>query len=180
MAIYKRRTTFLVSGEHSPVPLEERQRGFKGCEFFPIDMKYQFKLELQEYENPERVSISLSNGELVESLRVGFLEFEIEGKKQVLNVYKKRVEDTEIFVPFKDRTSGKETYGGGRYVDVELDPSGDTCVLDFNLSGNPLCAFAEGKYDCPIPPRENWLDVEIRAGEKKYEGSDRKPRGRTV
>ena len=169
LAIYKRRTAFLVSAENSPVPLDVRQKGFKGCEYFPIDTKYQFKLELKKYENPEEVAIALSNGEHVQSLRFGFLEFEIEGKKLALNVYKKRMGDTEVFVPFKDLTAGKETYEAGRYVDVEVEPSGSTCVLDFNLSGNPLCAFGDGKYDCPIPPRENWLNVEIRAGEKKYQ-----------
>jgi len=104
----------------------------------------------------------------MEALRVGFLEFEIGSRRLALQVYMKRLEDTELFVPFKDGTSGNETYGGGRYAQVEYDSRDDTCILDFNLSGNPLCAFADGKYDCPIPPRENWLDVEIRAGEKKF------------
>ncbi len=168
--IQNRRTEFLVKSENSPVPREAIQKGFKGLEYFPIDSKYQFKLKLHRYENPPRVRIALSNGENVEALKAGFLEFELGIRKLVLQVYKKRPEDTEMFLPFRDNTSGKETYGAGRYVDLEVDPNDDSCVLDFNLAYNPLCAFDTGKYDCPLPPMENWLmDLEIRAGERKFQ-----------
>ena len=104
-------------------------------------------------------------------MRAGFLEFLLDGKQRRLQVYKKRVEDVEVFVPFRDRTSDSETYGAGRYVDVEVDPVDDGCVLDFNLSYNPLCAFDAARFVCPYPPRENWLsDVNVRAGEKKFKG----------
>ena len=169
--IQNRRTAFLVNDENSPIPREVLQKGFKGLEYFPIDPRYQINLKLQKYEDPTRVRIALSNGEIVEALRAGFLEFELTGKKLVLQVYKKRAEDSEVFLPFKDKTSGHETYGAGRYVDLEVDPNDDSCVLDFNLAYNPLCAFSQDKYDCPLPPAENWLlDVEIRAGEMKFKG----------
>jgi uncharacterized protein len=176
LAIYKRRTDFLVNSDKSPVPLEVRRRGFKGLEYYPIDKRYQFKLKLQKYDYPGTIQIALSNGEHEEALRVGFLEFEIENKRLALQVYKKRREDTELFVPFKDKTSGNETYGGGRYTDVEYDPGDDTCILDFNLSGNPLCAFADGRYDCPIPPREK-LGLMLRFGRERRSSriSQRRP-----
>jgi uncharacterized protein len=171
IAIQKRRTEFLVGSDDSPVPIGGRHAGFKGLEYFPIDTKYQLKLKLHKYENPGRVPISLSNGAKVEALRVGYLRFNLDGKTLTLNVYKKREDDTEVFLPFRDKTSGHETYGAGRYVDLEVDPSDNSCVLDFNLSYNPLCAFGAGNFDCPIPPSENWLlDVEIRAGEMKFLG----------
>jgi len=67
-----------------------------------------------------------------------------------------------LFIPFKDLTSGTETYGGGRYMDIMI-PEGDEIILNFNTAYNPYCAYANG-YFCPIPPAENTLNVEIRAG----------------
>jgi uncharacterized protein len=168
IAIQKRRTNFLVKSNNSPVPVEARQRGFSGLEYFPFDRKYQLRLKLHSYENPAKVSIALSNGTKVEALRVGYLAFELDGKSLTLQVYKKREGDRGVFLPFKDKTSGHETYGAGRYVDVEVDPSDNSCVLDFNLSYNPLCSFGSGNFDCPLPPSENWLDVKISAGEMKF------------
>ena len=116
------------------------------------------------------VRIGLSNGEDVEALRVGFLEFSLQGHLLRLQVYRKRPDDVEVFVPLRDGTSGVETYGAGRYVDVEVAEDG-SCVLDFNLAYNPLCAFDPGKFVCPYPPAENWLmSVKIAAGEKMYRG----------
>ncbi len=170
IAIQSRRTDFLVNSERSPVPVQARQKGFKGLDYFPIDRKYQLRLTLRKYENPARVPIALSNGTNVEALRVGYLAFDLEGRSLTLHVYKKSEEDSEVFLPFRDKSSGHETYGAGRYVDVQTDPSDNSCVLDFNLSYNPLCAIGTGNFDCPLPPSENWLDVEIRAGEMKYKG----------
>ena len=73
-----------------------------------------------------------------------------------------------LFIPFKDLTNGKESYGGGRYIDLrmrQLDK--DKVILDFNKSYNPYCAFSE-EYSCPIPPKENHLTIAIEAGEKNY------------
>jgi uncharacterized protein (DUF1684 family) len=72
-----------------------------------------------------------------------------------------------LFIPFNDLTNGMETYGGGRYLDVQQG-EGDTLTLDFNKAYNPYCAY-NPKYSCPIPPDENKLDVEIRAGEKNFD-----------
>src|SRR5215467_6469783 len=105
IAIQNRRTAFLVNNENSPVSLEARRKGFKGLEYFPIEKKYQFRLKLQEYPIPQRVNVSLSNGTSVQALRAGYLTFELNGKQLRLNVYKKKVEDTEVFLPFKDGTS---------------------------------------------------------------------------
>ena len=165
---YSAETDCPADGGKSPIPLNFKKEGFRGLEYFPIDPNYQFKLKLHHYNVPAKAPIVLSNGGQVEALRVGFLEFEIEGRKRRLQVYKKKTEDKEVFVPFKDGTSGKETYEAGRYVDVELDSSDNSCVLDFNLSYSPLCMFDQTKFVCPIPPAENsLLDLRIQAGEKK-------------
>jgi len=167
ITLQKLRNASLLDEANSPVPLELREKDFKGIDFFPIHGKYQLRLKFHKYTSPEPVQISLSNGQKVDALRAGYFAFELDGKQIRLHAYKKHESDTEMFLPFKDKTSGKETYGAGRYLDLYGTPD-DTYVLDFNLAYNPLCAFDEKKYDCPLPPTENWLtDVEIRAGEMK-------------
>ena len=168
LTLQKLRNASLLDKENSPVPVEMREKGFRGIDFFPIQGKYQFRLRFHKYESPEPVPIALSNGQKVDALRAGYFSFQMEERQIMLYAYKKRAGDTEMFLPFKDKTSGKETYGAGRYLD--LYGSDDHYVLDFNLAYNPLCAFDQEKYDCPLPPAENWLmDVEIRAGELKVE-----------
>jgi uncharacterized protein (DUF1684 family) len=71
-----------------------------------------------------------------------------------------------LFLPFRDATSGTATYGAGRYLDLEPNEDG-TLTIDFNLAYNPSCVYSDG-WSCPIPPRENWLDIPIEAGEKMY------------
>jgi uncharacterized protein (DUF1684 family) len=167
ITLQKLRNASLLDEEKSPVPLELREKDFKGIDFFPIHGKYQLRLRFHKYASPEPVQISLSNGQKVDALRAGYFAFELEGKQIRLYAYKKHASDTEMFLPFKDETSGRETYGAGRYLDL-YGTSDDNYVLDFNLAYNPLCAFDEKKYDCPLPPTENWLmNVEIRAGEMK-------------
>src|SRR5712691_1715086 len=139
VTIQKLRNASLLAEENSPVPVELRMKDFRGIYFFPIQGKYQLRLKLHKYENPEPVQISLSNGQKVDALRAGYFAFELEGKQIRLCAYKKRVSDTEMFLPFKDKTSGKETYGAGRYLDL-YGTSNDNYVLDFNLAYNPLCA----------------------------------------
>ena len=76
--------------------------------------------------------------------------------------------NNELFLPFNDLSNGKESYGGGRYMNVKIPEAGaDTLILDFNQTYNPYCAYNK-KYSCPIPPRENNLDIEISAGIKNF------------
>jgi hypothetical protein len=89
----------------------------------------------------------------------------LNGKEHVLGIYKSILSDI-LFIPFKDRTNGKETYDGGRYIDAEILP-GYKMVLDFNMAYHPSCAYNE-KFICVLPPRENMLEIEIRVGEKNY------------
>jgi len=78
-------------------------------------------------------------------------------------------QDTNLlFVPFRDGTSGKETYGGGRYFDCEIPPIGNSILLDFNKAYNPYCAY-NPRFSCVIPPEENRLKIKIEAGEKLFE-----------
>ena len=116
-----------------------------------------------------------SSGITKKFIKFGVLKFKLNGKGQSLNVFQidpeiraKFPEYADLlFVPFKDFTSGKETYGVGRYIDIKT-PKGKKVTLDFNLAYNPNCAYGNDKYSCPIPPKENFLRVEIKAGEKSF------------
>lgn len=116
--------------------------------------------------------------------KFGVLKFTLNGREQLLSVYQidpeigsKFPEYADLlFVPFKDLTSGKETYGVGRYIDIKT-PKGNKVTLDFNLAYNPNCAYGNDKYSCPIPPKENFLRVEIKAGEKNYRNSSQRTEG---
>ena len=96
---------------------------------------------------------------------MGTLEFAVPGGSAQLAGYAFEPGPvSELFIPFRDTTSGSETYGAGRYLDLEPEDDG-TYVLDFNIAYNPWCAYAP-QYSCPLPPRENWLTFPIEAGEK--------------
>jgi len=105
--------------------------------------------------------------------KYGEARFKLGGKDQVLSIFQNLglMEDPEyedyLFVPFTDETNGSESYGGGRYLDVEM-PEGDRMIINFNKAYNPYCAY-NAKYSCPIPPAENHLDIEVKAGVKAYD-----------
>jgi uncharacterized protein (DUF1684 family) len=157
---------FFAKSHNSPIPHEERGK-FGGLKYFAPDPKYSIKTKLRRYESSDIVTMTTSVGTKQKFYRVGYFEFEIGNQKARLQAYSSAErEDKELFVPFKDKTSGKETYAKGRYIDLGLDPN-DEYFLDFNFAYNPYCAYSND-YVCPFPPGENWLDVEIRAGEKMY------------
>lgn len=169
--IEKHRTEKDVSfkgSEDSPIP-DERKTEFQGLSYFPIDLKYRFQVRLQRYNQKETFEIVTSTGMLRETMRYGYLKFEIDNSECVLQVYKLLDIQSEypnyIFVPFLDATTGKGSYPGGRYLDFEENDSG-IYTLDFNLAYAPSCAYGKAGYNCPIPPAENKLDVAIQAGEK--------------
>lgn len=106
--------------------------------------------------------------------KFGELHFKLNGKKEKLAVYRSLALATNplyrdyLFLPFKDLTNVKETYGGGRYIDLRMkELASKPIYIDFNRAYNPYCAYSDG-YNCPIPPQENHLKIEIKAGEKKF------------
>lgn len=106
--------------------------------------------------------------------RFGYVDFLFENDSVRLEVYqnvalsKQEKYKNYLFIPFKDATSAKETYGGGRYLDLEI-PKNTELILDFNTAYNPYCAYSY-RYSCPIPPKANHLTIEIKAGEKTPTG----------
>ena len=159
--------SFFRTDHNSPIPHEERSK-FKGLKYFPPSIQYRVNARLARFDKPDVVMMTTSNGTTRRYLRYGKLEFQLEGGKLKLHCYKAAddAHDKSLFVPFTDETSGKETYGAGRYLDIE-ETGRDDYVLDFNLAYNPYCAYSEN-YLCPFPPRENRLPVRIQAGEKNY------------
>ena len=169
---------FFAEHWQSPIPPEDRVR-FEGLEYFPPDPKYRFEIELHEHEDRRTIKMSYTGGEVKEFIRWGEFRFEVDGQEAVLQAYKGDEDEEKLFVPFRDATSGKETYGAGRYIDLEperdMTPEGKW-ILDFNRAYNPWCAYSE-MYTCPFVPPENWLKVPIRAGEKDYPLRKRKEKG---
>ncbi|MFQ5632240.1 MAG: DUF1684 domain-containing protein [bacterium] len=112
-----------------------------------------------------------TNGKDRPALRYGYFAFEVEKNMHRLQVYKFLDNNSQykpyLFVPFLDQTAGEETYGGGRYLDLEENETG-VYELDFNFAYNPSCAYGRKEYICPIPPSENTLSIPIRAGEKAW------------
>jgi len=160
---------FFAAHPQSPIPPEDREE-FKGLDYYPPDLAYRFELELHEHPDKKRIKMAYTRGEEQEFLRWGEFKFKIAGKEQVLQAYKSDPDEERLFVPFKDATNGKETYGAGRYLDLDLEKhlkAEGKWILDFNGAYNPWCAYSEN-YTCPFVSPENWLRVPIRAGEKKY------------
>ena len=157
------------SSPDSPIPLKDRN-SFKKLEYYPVDEALKFSVRLNRYSRPEQVRLATNTGEIRSGLRYGYFEFVVDGQSCRLQVY--RMDDVAgsggpyLFIPFRDATSGSETYASGRYIDLAENTSG-IYELDFNRAYNPYCAY-NSEYSCPLPPEENMLTVPIRAGEKKY------------
>jgi len=161
----------------SPIPESERSE-FSGLYYFPPDPSYRVEARLERFDNPFHFKMKTTTDRLPEYAIYGQVTFRLNGKNLKLNVYqnieliKKPGNEDYLFIPFNDGTNGKQTYGGGRFLDAAI-PEGDTLIIDFNKAYNPYCAYNH-KYSCPIPPEENNLPLKIRAGEKKWH-SESKP-----
>lgn len=163
----KEKDEFFRSDLDSPIPPQQRST-FKGLNYYPSQDDYRIQARLQRFDKPEPVLVSTSTGTRQSYLKYGSMEFEVSESRHQLTVFKS-AEDPfarSLFVPFSDQTSGSETYGSGRYLDIE-EQGGDSYELDFNFAYNPYCAYND-QFTCPIPPRENHLPVRIDAGEKNY------------
>ena len=152
---------------HSPIPEAEREE-FTGLPYYPVDGSLRFEdRQLEPYtgDEPSDFQIPTSDGKLRAAHRAGYLSFEVDGTAHRLTAYTfDEGEGESLFVPFLDKTSGTETYGAGRYMDLEPEEDG-TYSLDFNLSYHPSCVY-DPKYSCPLTPAENRLPIRIEAGER--------------
>jgi uncharacterized protein len=165
---------FFRHGRGSPVPVAERE-AFPGLPYFPVDEGWVFDgLTLAPYEGdePVRFEIPTTDGRLRPAERAGQFAFEHDGTPLRLTAYRVATstgEDVEgLFVPFLDATTGKESYGAGRYLDLEPEDDG-TWTLDFNVAYHPSCVY-DPRFSCPLTPAENRLPVRVEAGERLPEG----------
>ena len=158
---------FFRTDPRSPIPADERG-AFTGLSFFPVDEALVFEsrtLEPYTGDEPSNFQIPTSDGKLRAAHRAGVLRFDLEGETRQLTAYTFDGGDGEsLFVPFLDRTSGTETYGAGRYLDIDPDEDG-TYELDFNLAYHPSCLY-DPRFSCPLTPAENRLPLLIKAGER--------------
>jgi uncharacterized protein (DUF1684 family) len=158
---------YMRTSQGSPVPEADRA-GFAGLPYFDIDEELRFEgLRLAPYGGSEPTSFQIptSGGELRDAERAGVLRFELDGATHELTAYTFAGDGPEsIFVPFLDQTSGTETYGAGRYLDIDREHDG-TYALDFNLAYHPSCVY-DPRFSCPLTPAENRLPVRIEAGER--------------
>lgn len=157
-------------------PLREKDfTDFKGLSYYPVNKKFRVKAVFTRTGDEKYFQMPTSSGISKKFVKYGVLNFDLGGRKHMLNVYQSNLETLAkfpeyadlLFIPFKDQTSGKDTYGVGRYIDIKL-PKDKWVILDFNLAYNPNCAYGNDKYSCPIPPKDNALKIEIEAGEKKF------------
>ncbi|NIQ39681.1 MAG: DUF1684 domain-containing protein [Proteobacteria bacterium] len=172
IAFRKERNEFLKNHPRSPLSKEDRRK-FRDLDVFPIDLKYVFAGKIDRYNlnihNPDYYATFPTNkGTNKRYVRYGKFTFELNGKTYRLELYKSILSDS-LFVPFRDKTNGTETYEMGRYIDAEILPGYHT-VIDFNMAYSPNCMFNDN-FTCPIPPEENSLSVRITAGEKKYKNA---------
>ncbi len=164
----KEKDHWLRASHDSPIPLESRH-AFQGLSYYPVNPALRLRVQLVEYPNKEMLTLPTSKGTEQQYVRWGYFEVPVEGVPVRLNAYRpvhSHSAHDYLFVPFRDATSAKETYGAGRYLDLEWNPKG-AYDLDFNRAYNPYCAYSDD-YVCPFPPPENWLPVPIRAGEKTW------------
>jgi uncharacterized protein (DUF1684 family) len=158
---------FFKTDPRSPLPESERA-AFTGLPYYPVDEALAFEdrvLEPYTGDEPSNFQIPTSDGQLRPAHRAGVLRFELDGEPRQLTAYTFDGGDGEsLFVPFLDQTSGTETYGAGRYLDLEPEADG-TYALDFNLAYHPSCVY-DVKFSCPLTPAENRLPLRIEAGER--------------
>lgn len=152
---------------HSPLEEEDRET-FKSLSWFPVDTNYFVWAQLELTPDTEPFEMPTTTDRKPRYRQYGLLHFELQDSSFQVPVYQNlRIiampgYKDHLFFPFTDLSNAFGTYGGGRYLDLRI-PSGDSVLLDFNRAYNPYCAY-NGRYSCPIPPRENHLNIEIWAG----------------
>jgi uncharacterized protein (DUF1684 family) len=158
---------FFTEHPQSPIPPEERD-DFDGLNYFDPDPDYRVEATVAVHEEPDPVEMETSDGRTVRYERCVTFEFELDGDSYELHGYRQGPDDEAVFVPFRDKTTGQQTYEDGRYMELQPDrdlSDGDEVTVDFNLAYSPFCAFSE-TFACPYPPEENWLETTVPAGER--------------
>ena len=154
--------------DQSPLP-SDRRNGFEGIDYFPYDPGFRVSGTLRDLP-PTRYDIATSGEGTIGFTRFAVVGFVLESRALELELYWLEGYGGGIYLPFRDATSGRDTYGGGRYLldtvkGADLGADGDRLVLDFNFAYNPSCSY-DPRWVCPLAPPANRLDVAIEAGER--------------
>ena len=161
--------------KHPQSALDSGQKSrFRGLAYFDHDPALRFVSPIDTDVEPAVLEFALSADGVVRAQRFGRVHFEVQGHACSLSLFWLLGYGGGVFLPFRDRTCGSETYGGGRYLldtikHADLGRVGELVVLDFNYAYNPSCAY-NPRWVCPPTPHENDLGLPIRAGEKAFNG----------
>lgn len=150
-------------------PRRKEFTAFQHLEYYPPDRRFAVAATLEKTESRDPVIMLTSQNLEKTFYPYAEITFQLEGKDLQLSAFKYALSGPGaeyLFIPYKDTTNGRETYGAGRYLEFK-EPESKEFTLDFNESYNPLCNYSDA-YNCPIPPRQNRLQVAIRAGEMTY------------
>ena len=149
-------------------PFAGKAKEFTGLKYFDIDPAYRISASLEPVKDRKVVILSTNDGRENRYLEYAWADFAINDVKcrlLILEVMEDGPEKGSLFLAFADETSARETYGAGRYLDINKVPGSSSVLLDFNKAYNPYCAYSDN-FSCPFPPKQNILGVPIRAGEK--------------
>ncbi len=153
----------LFRSPQSPIPVENRS-AFPGLRYYPPRRDYMVVAHFRKLEPPQPFQIVGTQGDVRVMQKIGTMEFSIGGTPCTLSAFSMEEHPSGIFLPFRDKTNGSETYEVGRYIDLERADQAASYLLDFNAAYNPYCAY-NSNYTCPVVPKENILPVAIPAGE---------------
>ena len=143
---------------------------FAPLKYFDVDPEFVFKSKLFEYNPKDTIKIYGTKGEERKVVKYGYVTITYKEKKYNVNVYKGKTKKGQEYysIWFTDKTTNKESYGVGRYLDFEkMDDSNYVYTIDFNLAYNPYCSYS-AKYSCAVPTKEDYLNIAVEAGEKKF------------
>lgn len=173
--IAKHRETYkqdFIKDERSPL----RKNDLQNLHFYEADSAYKILADIETLKNEKVFKMSTFDGSSSDYYKYAHVNFVLLNKKIQMTLYKSVSLSTNpiykdhLFLPFNDETNNKETYGGGRYIDLDAKEIVDNRIeIDFNKAYNPYCAYSDG-YRCPVPPEENDLQLAVKAGEKLYTG----------
>jgi len=159
---------FMKTSNESPFG-EEREK-FTALKYYPVDPKFKIVADLTPVKDKNVVVLATSDGKEERYIEYAYAEFDFNGlhnKLLILEMMEMGPFRGKLFLAFGDETSGGDTYGAGRYLDIAKLKGSQTITLDFNNAYNPYCAYAD-KFSCPFPPAENLLKIAVQAGEKTY------------
>jgi uncharacterized protein len=165
----KEKDDYMKNNSNSPFNFKGKVE-FHPLKYFDVNPDFVFKSRLDEYPAKDTISIFGTKGEERKVVRYGYISFDYQKKSYRMNIYKGSTKNREDYfsIWFTDKTTGEDSYGVGRYLDFELNPDKNFLyTIDFNLAYNPYCSYSS-EYTCAIPTKEDYVDLKIEAGEKKY------------